>query len=91
MIKEEVERIIDTKIPADGWEHVFDRLQVIGTLDMKTITRIIMELCKAVEKLELGDKELGVTIEEVENLIEKKLIATKVDEKPKRGTKKPRL
>jgi len=52
MIKEEIERIIDTKIPADGWENVFDRLQVIGTLDMKTITKLVMELCKAVEKLE---------------------------------------
>lgn len=88
MIKEEVERIIDTKIPADGWENVFERLQVIGTLDMKTITRIVMELCKAVEELEGDDKGLGVTIEEVENLIKKS--APKVDAKPKR-TKKPRL
>ena len=56
MIKEEVEKIIDTKIPADGWGHVFDRLQVIGILDMKTITRIIMELCKTVEELESHEK-----------------------------------
>lgn len=96
MIKEEVERIIDTKIPTDGWEHVFDRLQVIGTLDMKTITKIVIALCKAVEGLGGDIREdsgvAGITIEEVENLIDKKLETPKVDEKPKqRAKKKSRL
>lgn len=54
-IRFEVSKILNTRIPENGWDEVV-KSDVEGRIDHKSTLQILMALCKSQEKLENASK-----------------------------------